>query len=229
VIVVQRSGARKIGGGPGIETRRAFSFGGDYDVENLSFGVLTACNEERLGPGAGFEAHLHRDVEIVTWVIEGHLTHQDASGGTHILGPGRLQRLTAGSGVRHVERNDSESEPLRFLQMWLHPADFGGEPQYEAADEPAPVGTGLRRLASPFRQPEATLYVGHPPQSDRTELPAAPYLYVHVIHGTVRLNGVSLGPGDAARISDETGGVTAETDGAAEYLVWKMHAVPTYG
>ena len=230
MIQVRPSAERHRGGDPttGIKTLHAFSFGGHYDPENVTFGLLTACNEERLAPGAGFAPHLHRDVEIVTWVIEGELTHEDTSGVTRKLAAGDLQRLSSAAGVRHVERNGG-AEPLRFLQMWLHPATFGGEPEYAALQDAAPKGPGLHRLPHPLRQPAATLHVGRPQAPDSCVLPAAPYVYVHIVRGTVRLNGTPLTEGDAARITAEPTGVTAQTDGPAEYLVWEMHAVPTYG
>ncbi|MYS24114.1 hypothetical protein GA0115240_16071, partial [Streptomyces sp. DvalAA-14] len=148
MIEVRRAGERRAAEpGAGIETRHAFSFGAHYDPDNVRFGLLLACNEERLAPGAGFAEHPHRDTEIVTWVLEGELEHRDGAGRTVRLGPGGLQRLSAGSGVRHEERN-AGCTPLRFLQMWLHPDTFGGPPDYTAVPDPAPPGPGLRLLAS---------------------------------------------------------------------------------
>lgn len=214
----------------GITTRHAFSFGGHYDPGNVRFGLLLACNEERLEPGAGFGAHPHRDTEIVTWVVEGELEHRDATGTVSRLGPGGFQRLSAGSGVRHVERNAGRA-PLRFVQMWLHPDTFGEPPQYAGARDPAPPGPGLRLLTSSaqgLRQRAAALHVARPPRAESVPLPAAPYRYVHVVRGTLRLAGEVLMAGDAARI---TGGreLAAECAGAAEFLVWEMHAEPSYG
>jgi len=219
----------------GIETWHAFSFGDHYDPGNVRFGLLLACNEEVLAPGAGFAEHAHRHTEIVTWVLEGELEHRDEEGRTARLGAGGLQRLSAGDGVRHVERNGGR-EPLRFLQMWLHPDVFGGEPGYMVVADPAPPGPGLRLLASGMaagapavrlRQRFAALYVGRPAGADSCLLPAAPFVYVHVVRGAVQVGGQPLGPGDAARVTDEAG-VGVGTDGAAEYLVWEMHGEPSY-
>src|ERR1044072_4398221 len=127
----QRSGARYPGGdGAGVETRHAFSFSGHYDPDNVRFGLLVACNEERLAPGAGVAEHPPRDLEIVTWVVEGELTHEDSTGHRTVVRPGDVQRLSAGSGVRHSERNESAA-PLTFVQMWLASGTVGAEPEYD--------------------------------------------------------------------------------------------------
>jgi len=220
----------------GIGTWHAFSFGEHYDPGNVRFGLLLAVNEEALAPGAGFVEHPHRHTEIVTWVVEGELEHRDGEGRTSRLGPGGLQRLSAGRGIRHAERNGGRT-PLRFLQMWLHPDVLGGEPGYTVLPDPAPPGPGLRLLASGMadsdpavrlRQRAASLSVGRPTAADCCVLPAAPFVYVHVVRGSVRIGGRRLGPGDAARLTDEAG-VPAATDGPAEYLVWEMHGEPSYG
>ncbi|MBH5334654.1 pirin family protein [Streptomyces pactum] len=219
---VQRAGERFRGGdGAGVDTRHAFSFSGFYDPDNVRFGPLVACNEERLAPGAGFDEHPHRDVEIVTWVVEGELTHEDSTGHRTRVRPGDLQRLTAGRGVRHAERNTG-SVPLRFVQMWLTPSGYGSEPGYE-------VVRGLPATAS-YRLPgaDAVLHTHHAAAGTGTALPAAPRVYLHVVHGTVEVAGELLGPGDAARLTDPAG-VTALARDAAEYLVWEMGPEPVLG
>ncbi|MEV4433224.1 pirin family protein [Streptomyces sp. NPDC049555] len=221
---VQRAADRYRGGEPetGIDTRHAFSFSGFYDPDNVRFGPLAACNEERLAAGAGFTEHPHRDVEIVTWVIEGELAHEDSTGHVVTVRPGDLQRLSAGSGARHSERN-AGSAPLRFVQMWLTPSDFGGEPEYEV----------VRGIAdsTPYAlaRAEAVLHVRRLQGAQRTALPDAPWLYVHVVAGPVRVGGEVLHEGDAARILDATG-IEAEAIGSAvELLAWEMHAEPHFG
>jgi redox-sensitive bicupin YhaK (pirin superfamily) len=242
VIEVWREAARYSGGGDGVQTRHAFSFGGHYDPANVGFGLLLACNEETLQPGAGFADHPHRDTEIVTWVIDGELEHRGPGRRSALLRAGDIQRLSAAGGVRHAERNPGP-RPLRFLQMWLHPDTFGGTPDYTAVTAPAPPGPGLTLLASGvsddsppvrLRQHAAALHAGRPEGPAVWQLPDAPYLYVHVVRGTVRVDAgpgagaEALGPGDAARITDARG-VRAATRGSAEFLVWEMHAVPSYG
>ncbi|GHF34560.1 hypothetical protein GCM10010218_14660 [Streptomyces mashuensis] len=220
---VQRAAERFRGGDPdaGIETRHAFSFSGFYDPDNVRFGPLAACNEERLAGGAGFAEHVHRDVEIVTWVVEGELTHEDSTGHVVTVRPGDLQRLSAGAGVRHAERN-AGSTPLRFVQMWLTPSEFGGDPSYEV----------VRGIAdgTPYAlaRAEAVLHVRRLRAGERTALPDAPWLYVHVVRGAVHLAGEVLREGDAARVTDAVG-TAAEAVGPAELLAWEMHAEPHFG
>ncbi|GAA2088090.1 pirin family protein [Streptomyces albiaxialis] len=205
----------------GIDTRHAFSFSGHYDPDNVNFGLLVACNEERLAPGAGFPLHPHRDVEIVTWVAEGLLEHQDSLGETSLVRPGDVQRLGAGSGVRHVERNAGD-EPLRFVQMWLVPGTFGTEPEYEV----------VRGIAdgTPFALPrtEAVLHVRRLGDGERTAVPDAAWMYVHMVRGQAVLDGATLRTGDAARIADARD-LEVRGQGSAELLMWEMHAEPSYG
>ncbi len=223
VMDVRRAAERYPGGEPaaGIESRHAFSFGPHYDPDNLRFGALLACNEERLAPGAGFDEHPHSHTEIVTWVVEGELTHRDSTGRETRVRPGDVQRLSSAGGVRHVERNDGAG-PLVFVQMWLIPREPGGDPAYEI----------VRDLADsvPYAVPEAgaTLHVRRLVPGEHTAVPHAPYVYVHVVRGEVRLGDEQLGPGDAARLTDERD----ERDGAdlvavagagpAELLLWEM-------
>ncbi|MGW5771653.1 pirin family protein [Streptomyces longwoodensis] len=216
---VRRAGGRYRGGDPaaGIETRHAFSFGPHYDPDNLRFGALIACNEERLAPGAGFDEHPHSHTELVTWVVEGELTHRDSRGHATLVRPGDVQRLSAAAGVRHAERNDGAG-PLTFVQMWLAPLDPGGDPVYE-------VVRGIAD-ATPYAVPEAgaMLHVRRLGAGERTALPDAPRLYVHVVRGTVRLGPHELGPGDAVRATDEKGRELSASGGPAEVLVWELSA-----
>lgn len=219
VIRIQRADERYPGGEPGegIDTRHAFSFGRFFDPGNLRFGALLACNEERLAPGAGFDEHPHSHTEIVTWVVEGELTHRDSAGHATVLGPGDLQYLSAASGVRHAERNDG-AVPLTFVQMWLAPVEPGGEPSYEVVRALSPD--------APYAVPAAasTLRVHRLAAGDRAVLPDADSVYVHVVRGAVRLGAHDLAPGDAARVTAERDlGLRAVAD--AEVLVWAMRDV----
>ncbi|MER5433428.1 pirin family protein [Streptomyces sp. NPDC002588] len=213
---VRRADTRYPGGDPaaGVETRHAFSFGPHYDPDNLRFGALIACNEERLAPGAGFDEHPHSHTEIVTWVVEGELTHRDSRGHETTVRPGDVQRLSSAAGVRHVERNDGAA-PLAFVQMWLAPLDPGGDPSYE-------IVHGIAD-STPYAVPEASamLHVRRLAPGERTAVPDAPQVYVHVVRGEVRLDGTELGPGDAARITAEKG-VEAVGVTQVELLVWEM-------
>ncbi|OAH09797.1 pirin family protein [Streptomyces jeddahensis] len=215
---VRRAGERYRGGDPatGIESLHAFSFGPHYDPGNLRFGSVIACNEERLAPGAGFTEHPHSHTEIVTWVVEGELTHRDSQGHESVVRPGDVQRLSAGGGVRHVERNDG-AEPLVFIQMWLAPAEPGGDPAYE-------VVHGIAD-STPYAVPEAgaMLHVRRLTAGERTAVPDAAFAYVHVVRGEVHLDHVVLGPGDSARIADAKAlELEAGTEAPAEVLMWEM-------
>ncbi|MFD7387271.1 pirin family protein [Streptomyces sp. NPDC059852] len=213
---VRRAAERYPGGDPaaGITSRHAFSFGPHYDPDNLRFGAVIACNEERLAPGAGFDEHPHSHTEIVTWVVEGELTHRDSTGHATVVRPGDVQRLSSAGGVRHVERNDADV-PLVFVQTWLAPLSPGGDPAYEI----------VRGIAdsTPYAVPEAgaMLHVRRLVAGERTAVPDAAYLYVHVARGEVRMAGEELGPGDAARV---TGAADLEAVALtpAELLVWEM-------
>ncbi|MGW2710112.1 pirin family protein [Streptomyces sp. NPDC001356] len=213
---VRRAGERYRGGDPegGIDTWHAFSFGPHYDPDNLRFGAVIACNEERLAPGAGFDEHPHSHTEIVTWVVEGELTHRDSAGHETRVGPGDLQHLSAAAGVRHVERNDGDA-PLTFVQMWLTPREPGGDPSYGLVPGIAD--------ATPYAVPTAgaTLHVRRLHPGERTAVPDAAYVYAHVVRGEVRLAGEELGPGDAARITGAEG-LEAVAATPAELLLWEM-------
>ncbi|MFJ9674304.1 pirin family protein [Streptomyces sp. NPDC101221] len=217
---VRRADERYPGGDPaaGITSRHAFSFGPHYDPDNLRFGALLACNEERLAPGAGFGEHPHSHTEIVTWVVEGELTHRDSTGHETVVRAGDVQRLSSAGGVRHVERNDGAT-PLTFVQMWLAPRDPGGDPAYEI----------VRGIAdsTPYAVPEAgaMLHVRRLAAGERTAVPDGAYVYVHVVRGEVTLGGEALGAGDAARVTDAEGvEAVAGAASGAELLVWEMAA-----
>ncbi|MFJ9414286.1 pirin family protein [Streptomyces sp. NPDC101227] len=225
MIEVRTGGERYRGGDPGagIETFHAFSFGPHFDPDNLRFGALIACNEERLAPGAGFDEHPHRDTEIVTWVVEGELTHRDSAGHETTVRPGDLQRLSSASGVRHIERNDGTA-PLRFVQMWLAPFSFGGDVGYEV----------VRGIAdgTPYALPRAgaMLHLRRLADGERTAVPDAARAYVHVVRGRVQLGDDRLEAGDAARITDGEG-LELRCLAAAECLIWEMRPepAPVYG
>lgn len=216
VISVRYADDRYPGGdlSAGIESLHAFSFGQFYEPDNLRFGAVIACNEERLAPGAGFDEHPHSHTEIVTWVVEGELTHRDSAGNTTRVRPGDVQRLGAGGGVRHEERNDGQ-RPLVFVQMWLAPLTPGGDPRYEI----------VRGIAdsTPYALPEAgaMLHVRRLQGGERAAVPDAAYAYLHVVRGLVALAGVELGPGDSARITDSDA-LELTAGEPAEVLIWEL-------
>ncbi|WP_042386805.1 pirin family protein [Streptacidiphilus melanogenes] len=224
---------------PGVRTAHAFSFSAHYDPANVSFGALLACNEELLAAGAGFAAHRHRDTEILTWVLEGALAHRDDHGHEAVVRPGQLQYLSAGSGVSHSEVNGATDEPVRFLQFWLQPGEFGTEPSYALREEGGEAGSVLLTPPGMLRREDAALHLlragAYLPVP---ELPQAPYLYLHVARGGLGFResggpkgrGRELAAGDAVRITEGDALVdpTAGPDGV-ELLVWAMDSPVSYG
>ncbi|WP_228182884.1 pirin family protein [Streptomyces anulatus] len=217
MISVHRSEDRYRGGdeAAGIVTRHALSFGPFYDPDNLRFGPVLAFNEERLAPGAGFEEHPHSHTEIVTWVVEGELTHRDSAGHSTVVRAGDVAHLSAASGVRHVERNDGTA-PLTFLQMWLAPLESGGEPSYT-------VVPGIAD-STPYALPGAgaMLHARRLDAGGRTAVPDAARAYVHVVRGRIALDDEELVPGDAARITGAEGLEAVAVAGPVELLVWEL-------
>ena len=233
---VRRSGERFLTVADGLETRHSFSFGRHYDPADTSFGLLLACNEDRVAPGAGYDRHPHRDLEIVTWVLDGALTHRDDAGAAAVVRPGGAQRLSAGRGVAHSERNDGDV-PAHFVQMWLAPDTPDAEPGHAAADLTAalagggPVAVaagGGRPAALTLRQRDAVLWAARPAAGSDLALPDAAFVHVLVTRGAVALpDGTALAAGDAVRLTGGGGpslgrpalGVPAD---GAEVLVWEM-------
>ncbi len=211
-----RAGIRGSTRTEGLDSRPSFAYGSVYDPANTHFGLLLACNEERLADGAGFPEHPHRDVEVLTWVVSGVLRHVDDAGHTGEARPGVVQRMSAGGGVRHSEH--AVGGPAHYVQMWIRPATFGQAPAYDTV----PVGPGLTEV-SPLRQPDATLVAGRLPAGRAVTLGPAAYLHLLVVDGTVLVDGTALGPGDALRRADAgPTGVVAGT--GAELLAWRMRS-----
>jgi quercetin 2,3-dioxygenase len=220
-VIEYRAGAdRFVTRTEGRTTLHSFSFGAHYDPGNVGFAQLVAHNDERLPPGSGYDDHPHADLEIVTWVLTGALRHTSTVG-SGVIGPGQVQRLSAGSGVVHSEVADGPEE-TRFLQAWVRPDEPGLEPDYRSV--PVPTSDGWVTVAGergvvPIATTGASLQVAHVRAGDRLDLPDAPLLHVFVAAGEVMLGERLLEPDDAARLSHEPGRpVTAETDG--QLVVW---------
>ncbi|MFC1429633.1 pirin family protein [Streptacidiphilus sp. N1-3] len=224
----------------GVDTRHAFSFAGHYDPENTHFGALLACNEETLAPGAGFAPHRHRDTEIVSWVVEGALSHRDDHGHAAVVRPGRVQYLSAGAGVRHSEGNVGGAEgPVRFVQFWLQPDEFGAPPRYGL--RAAATGPGLHPLAdgTELRRADAALHLLRlGPYTPLPALPAAAYRYLHLVRGGLGFRtatgprgvGRELGPGDSLRLSGPAEPVDPVAGPAGvEALLWVMGSALRFG
>ena len=234
---LHRAGDRFTTAWDGGQTHHSFSFGPHYDAANTGFGVLLLHDEHLLEAGAGFDPHPHRDLEIVTWVLQGSLAHQDSTGRYGSVGPGRVQRLSAGSGVRHSEQNPN-LETLRFVQAWVVPDVPGQPPVYEERDFTAEVlGRGLVPVASGrehlgavrLGNREVVLLVTRLDPGQTVALPTAPFLHLYVASGAVRVTGAGvLMAGDALRLTGAEGvtvtGVGVEEARNSEVLVWEMHA-----
>lgn len=210
-----------------LSSWHCFSFGTHYDSGNTHFGVLVASNDETLAPGAGFETHLHRDLEIVTWMLSGTLRHEDSAGNTGVVRAGEVQRMTAGCGVRHAERNGSDIEPVRFVQMWVLPESVGLEPSYQQADVTdllaagglVAVASGDPDRTAPVRlHQRATLSAGRLRPHATVALPDAPYLHVYLAAGSAG----TLSTGDSTRIAAAVGESLTAGPTGAEVLVWDM-------
>lgn len=219
-------------------TRHSFSFGQHYDPANLGFGPLVCHNDDLLQPGGGYPDHPHRDLEIVTWVLSGVLLHTDSTGHTSPIGPGTVQAMSAGSGIRHAEVADPASGPTRFVQAWVRPDSPGGSPVHDtlAVDLDGP---GLVPVAGagglPIRTTGASLQVARLAPGESVALPDAPLVHAFAATGAVDLDGGTgggtgggtdgeagggrLSAGDALRLSDEPGrGLTAIEH--TDLLVW---------
>lgn len=219
-----------------LESYHSFSFGPHFDPVNTSFGLLLAHNDETVAPSTGFGIHPHRDLEIVTWVLQGALSHRDSSGHHGIVRPGLAQRMSAGRGIRHSENNDG-TEPLRYVQMWVQPDEPGLTPSYQQLEvgdrlrtpELVPIASGLPRHAGAaairLHQKDAGLSVARLGPGATVAVPAAPYVHVFVAVGTATLeNAGHLGTADAARLVDAGGERITAGPAGAEVLVWEMHA-----
>ena len=241
-VQVKRAGSRTYERLDWLEAWHSFS-GPEYRRGTDShFGVLVNLDQGCVAAGTGFDTHYHRNMEIVTWVLDGSLVHQDTRGHAGIIHPGLAQRMTAGSGILHSERNDSwrldgapHTRPVEFVQMWVVPDAANVTPSYEQHDITTEldagrlvlVASGLDRHADDtaihLRNRFAALHAARLAPGASVQLPAAPYVHVSVPRGSVDVEGVGvLDAGDAARLTAEAGRrVTARS--ASEVLVWEMH------
>ena len=201
---------------PWLESRHSFSFGDHYEPENTHFGRLLVNNDDIVAPGTGFDTHPHRDMEIVTWVLEGELAHQDSTGNHGVIYPGLAQRMSAGSGILHSEKNGSPTRPVHFVQMWVIPDETAITPSYqqdEIGNQLDNVGfvtvaSGIpgRDAALKLHNRAAALHVARLNSGDSIPLPSAPYLHVFTARGRLAIeDDGELAGGDAARFTDPDG------------------------
>jgi redox-sensitive bicupin YhaK (pirin superfamily) len=195
-----------------LKSYHSFSFADYFDPNHVEFGPLRVINEDRVAPGAGFGTHGHRDMEIISYVLSGELAHKDSTGTASTIKPGDVQRMSAGSGVRHSEFNPSPDAPVHFLQIWLLPDRAGIPPSYEEKRfAPEEKRGRLRLIASPDRadgsvliHQDARVYAGLFDGTEQATLDIAMgrWTYVHVARGSIEANGTPLVAGDALKLKD---------------------------
>ncbi|HWR47150.1 MAG TPA: pirin family protein [Pseudonocardiaceae bacterium] len=251
---VRRAGERKHTAIGWLNSRHSFSFGRHFDPANTHFGLLLVNNDDVVQAGMGFEIHPHRDMEIVTWVLDGSLVHQDSQGNSGVIYPGLAQRMSAGTGIQHSEKNDSwrsgghkldeqrHDHDVHFVQMWIPPDTRSIDPSYEQLDinsELGPVNAGSGELvvvasgmdthrdrsAVFIRQQHAALHAARLQPGASLDLPAAAFVHLFLARGTVDLEGTGpLDTGDAARMTAAGGQQITAGPNGAEVLVWEMAA-----
>jgi quercetin 2,3-dioxygenase len=214
-----------------LRSFHSFSFADYYDPEHVAFGPLRVINEDRVAPGQGFGRHGHRDMEIISYVLEGALEHKDSIGTGSVIRPGDVQRMSAGTGVLHSEFNASATDPVHFLQIWIEPKERGIPPGYEEKRFEAQEKRGrLRIIAAPDARDgavkihqDAYVYAGLFDGTERAEhrLAQGRAAYVHVVRGDVDVNGEALTAGDAAKLTDVSV-VTIENGSNAEVLLFDL-------
>jgi redox-sensitive bicupin YhaK (pirin superfamily) len=231
MVTIRRSDERGSSRTGWLQSRHSFSFGDYYDPAHESFGPLRVINEDWIAGGAGFPPHPHRDMEIVTYILDGAVAHQDSSGGGGTIRPGEIQRMSAGTGIVHAEFNPSATETCHLLQIWIMPSKCGLEPGYEQkAIDAAAVTNHFSRIAGPEPQAnevrlvqDAEIWAARLDAGVDAIHALAPgrRAWLQVARGSVRLDGEVLEAGDAAAITDiELVSVRAQTD--AELLLFDL-------
>ncbi|HYA66268.1 MAG TPA: pirin family protein [Burkholderiaceae bacterium] len=214
-----------------LQSHHSFSFAEYYDADNVEFGALRVINEDTVAPGTGFGTHGHRDMEIISYVLEGELQHKDSIGNGSVIRPGDVQRMSAGRGVLHSEFNPSSDLPVHFLQIWITPNVFGIAPSYEQKHFRAQDLRGRLLLVAAGDNDDgvlkihqdARLYAGLLDGAVQVRLDLAPdrLAYVHVARGKVRANGMELSHGDGLKITS-TASVVLSGGRAGEVLVFDL-------
>jgi redox-sensitive bicupin YhaK (pirin superfamily) len=215
-----------------LDSYHSFSFADYYDPKHMGYGPLRVINEDRVKPGSGFGTHGHRDMEIISYVLEGALGHEDSMGNGSTIVPGDVQRMSAGTGVQHSEFNHDQSGVTHFLQIWIEPKQKGIAPSYEQKHfAPSAKRGRLRLIAAPGGKDgsvdlhqDALLYAGLFDGAERARLDLAPGRkgYVHVARGRIQVNGEQLAAGDALKI--DAGGIELAKGEGAEVLVFDLPA-----
>jgi redox-sensitive bicupin YhaK (pirin superfamily) len=233
MLTVRKSQERGFADHGWLKSFHSFSFANYYDPQHVSWGNLRVINEDRIAPGTGFGTHGHRDMEIISYVLEGNLAHKDTLGNVKGIPPGDVQRMSAGSGVQHSEFNHAQGETTHFLQIWIEPNVKGIPASYEQKTFPETEKRGrLRLVASPdgaegsvLIHADARLHAGLFDGKESATLPLAAGRkgYVHVVRGAIEVNGKPLATGDAAKLVNEAT-VSLSNGQAAEVLVFDLAA-----
>ena len=217
-----------------LDSWHSFSFSNHYDPKNTHHGILLVLNDDVIAPAGGFGTHPHKDMEIVTWVLDGALEHRDSAGNEGAIEPGVAQRMSAGRGIRHSEQNASRTESVRLLQMWVPPDQIDIAPGYEQRDitdrkrdnELFPLASGRESDAAiTLHQRDATLWVATLQKGTRVTVPDAPFVHVMVSTGGATLASAGpLAPGDAVRLTDAGALELEANEDGTEVTVWEMWA-----
>ncbi|MDJ0595561.1 MAG: pirin family protein [Pleurocapsa sp. MO_226.B13] len=215
-----------------LDSRHTFSFGSYYDPNHMGFSSLRVINEDKVKPGQGFGTHGHRDMEIISYVLEGELAHKDSIGNGSVIRPGDVQRMSAGTGIAHSEFNASNADPVHFLQIWILPERGGIKPSYEQKHFDVAERQGkLRLVASPDGKDDsvtihqdAYLYVATLNNGDRVNYSANSNrsLWIQVATGGIEVNGRVLNGGDGAAITEETKISFSATTDNTEILLFDL-------
>jgi redox-sensitive bicupin YhaK (pirin superfamily) len=232
MIAVRPADERGIANLGWLDSRHSFSFGHYYDPKHMGFGPLRVINEDRVRPGAGFDTHGHQDMEIISYVLDGALEHRDSIGTGSIIRPGDVQRMSAGSGIRHSEFNPSASEPVHFLQIWLLPNKEGLAPSYEQKTFADSEKRGRLRLVAARDGRDGAVLIHQDADlfaalldADETvshDLAAGRQGWIQVVRGAVEVNGKSLRAGDGAAASGQPRlQITGKADGS-EILLFDL-------
>jgi len=234
-IAVQKAGERFATRISWLDGRHSFSFGQHYDPTNTHHGLLLVNNEDRIRPASGFTTHPHRDMEIVTWMLEGEVAHKDSMGNSGVVYPGLAQRMSAGTGIWHSEMNPSSKDEAHLVQMWVVPDADGIKPGYEQLDITSelakgglvPVASGRADLAAiRIRQKDATLWAGRLKPGEAVAVPEASHVHLFVAKGGGTLEGAGeLGAGDSARLVRAGRPKWTAGPQGSEVLVWQTDVV----
>ena len=218
-----------------LDSRHCFSFSSHYDPNNTHHGLLLVSNDDVVRPMTGFDTHPHRDMEIVTWVLSGELEHKDTLGNSGLIYPGLAQRMSAGRGIWHSEKNNTRQDDVHFIQMWVLPDEGSIDPGYQQLDITpeldkgglVPIASGRGHDAAiAIRQKYAVLWGGRLKPGESVAVPDAAFVHLYVARGSVSLEGAgTLHTGDAVRLTAAgSPSLTADAADGAEVLIWEMAA-----